>query len=61
MKTKGKETVENKDKGSCTLKYIKTIRTGKIDANTANKDGLYPFFTCGEEILALKDSFSLEI
>lgn len=27
------------------------IRTGKKDANYATADGLYPFFTCGKEIL----------
>lgn len=27
------------------------IRTGKKDANYSTEDGLYPFFTCGKEIL----------
>jgi type I restriction enzyme S subunit len=28
-----------------------TIRTGKEDANFASEKGIYPFFTCGEEML----------
>lgn len=29
------------------------IQTGKLDANAANEGGLYPFFTCSREVLAI--------
>lgn len=29
---------------------VTSIKTGKLDANAANIDGQYPFFTCAEEI-----------
>lgn len=39
-------------------KYVKlgelvNIRTGKLDANAANEDGCYPFFTCAVEPLKI--------
>lgn len=39
-----------------TLGEITKIRTGKLDANAANKDGKYPFFTCGDENLSINDA-----
>ena len=35
------------------------IKTGKLDANAASKDGVYPFFTCAKEPLAI-DSYSYD-
>ena len=35
------------------------IRTGKLDANAASDDGLYPFFTCSREPLKIS-SYSYE-
>ena len=31
------------------------IKTGKLDANAEEKDGKYPFFTCGQEILKINN------
>ncbi|MDD4750047.1 MAG: N-6 DNA methylase [Methanosarcinaceae archaeon] len=43
------------------LGEICNITTGRKDANEAEKDGLYPFFTCGKEILSInKYSFDSE-
>ena len=37
------------------------IRTGKLDANAEEKDGKYPFFTCGQDILKInKYAFDCE-
>jgi type I restriction enzyme, S subunit len=36
------------------LGSVTTIRTGKLDANAADADGLYPFFTCAEQTLTIK-------
>ena len=36
-----------------------TIRTGKLDANAANRDGKYPFFTCSSEPLRI-NSYSFD-
>lgn len=33
------------------LNHLFDIKTGKKDANFATDDGMYPFFTCGSEIL----------
>lgn len=30
-----------------------TIKTGKLDANAADENGLYPFFTCAERALRI--------
>jgi type I restriction enzyme, S subunit len=35
------------------LKDICHIKTGKLDANAANDNGLYPFFTCSKEPLKI--------
>ena len=40
-------------KGMFPLGECCDIRTGKLDANAENKDGEYPFFTCGQEILKI--------
>lgn len=36
-----------------TLGEITQITTGKLDANAQDLDGLYPFFTCGEDNLKI--------
>jgi type I restriction enzyme S subunit len=41
------------------LGAISIIRTGKLDANAAVKNGQYPFFTCAEEPLRI-DSYSFD-
>lgn len=35
------------------------IKTGKLDANAATNDGLYPFFTCSKEISRI-DKYSYD-
>lgn len=35
------------------LGEITKIRTGKLDANAANENGIYPFFTCAVEPLSI--------
>ncbi|PXZ02527.1 restriction endonuclease subunit S [Gilliamella apicola] len=35
------------------LGQVTYITTGKLDANSQNANGLYPFFTCGEENLTI--------
>ena len=30
-----------------------SIKTGKLDANAADEDGIYPFFTCAENTLRI--------
>jgi len=35
------------------------IKTGKLDANAASENGVYPFFTCSEEPLAI-DTYSYD-
>lgn len=35
------------------LGELTRIRTGKLDANAADEDGTYPFFTCAVEILRI--------
>ena len=35
------------------LGKIAKIKTGKLDANVANKNGKYPFFTCSKEPLTI--------
>lgn len=35
------------------------IKTGKLDANACSKDGPYPFFTCGQEILKI-DNYAFD-
>ena len=41
------------------LGSLTKIRTGKLDANAASKDGVYPFFTCSKETLIIS-SFSYD-
>ena len=36
-----------------------TITTGKFDANANNPNGIYPFFTCGEETLLI-DTYAFD-
>ena len=36
-----------------------TITTGKLDANAMKSEGLYPFFTCAEEVYRI-DSFAFD-
>ena len=38
------------------LGTITNITTGKLDANAEDKNGAYPFFTCGEETLRINQS-----
>ena len=38
---------------------IETLKTGKLDANAAEKDGKYPFFTCSAEPMRI-NSFSYD-
>lgn len=45
-----KSLVPNDTWESISLGNICKIKTGKLDANAANEDGLYPFFTCAKEI-----------
>ena len=35
------------------LGELTKIKTGKFDANAADVDGLYPFFTCSKEPLKI--------
>ena len=35
------------------LGELTKIRTGKLDANVASEDGIYPFFTCSKESLRI--------
>lgn len=37
------------------LERLASIETGKLNANAANVDGRYPFFTCADEILRIND------
>ena len=43
----------------CTIKDLCSISTGKLDANAANENGIYPFFTCALEPLRI-NSFSFD-
>lgn len=36
-----------------------TIKTGKLDANAATEDGVYPFFTCAKEVYSI-DKFAFD-
>lgn len=38
-----------------TLGTITHIRTGKLDANAADEDGAYPFFTCADDISRINE------
>lgn len=37
------------------LKFLSSIKTGKLNANAAVKNGIYPFFTCSREIYSIDD------
>lgn len=37
----------------CSVKDLCSISTGKLDANAANENGIYPFFTCALEPLRI--------
>ena len=39
--------VDKSERKICLLEEICSIRTGKKDANHADDNGCYPFFTCG--------------
>ncbi len=41
------------------LKDIVTFKTGKLNSNSATKDGRYPFFTCSQEVYKT-DTFSFD-
>ena len=41
------------------LGNITDITTGRLDANAQVEDGVYPFFTCGEEVLQT-DTFAFD-
>ena len=43
----------------CKLGEICNIRTGKLDANAASRNGKYPFFTCSKEPLKI-DMYSYD-
>jgi len=43
----------------CSLDSLVMISTGKLNANKANKDGQYPFFTCSKEIYKI-NSYSFD-
>ena len=42
-----------------TIGSICDIKTGKLDANAASEDGVYPFFTCSQEPLKI-DKFAYD-
>jgi type I restriction enzyme S subunit len=44
---------------SAALGNYVTIKTGKLDANAANANGAYPFFTCAKEIYAI-DNYAFD-
>jgi len=44
---------------TATIADVAEIKTGKLDANAAVKNGLYPFFTCAEDISRI-DCFSFD-
>ncbi|WP_265435486.1 restriction endonuclease subunit S [Aeromonas media] len=37
----------------CELGQLVSVKTGKLDANAANENGMYPFFTCAKEPLLI--------
>jgi len=44
---------------NATLEKYVTIKTGKLDANAAIENGVYPFFTCAKEIYAI-DNYAFD-
>lgn len=43
------------------LKYLASIKTGKLNANAAVENGIYPFFTCSREVYSIgKYAFDCE-
>lgn len=53
LNNKLQNTTKKKLGGLC------TITTGKLDANAMKSEGLYPFFTCAEEVYRI-DSFAFD-
>ncbi|WP_429168537.1 restriction endonuclease subunit S [Aeromonas rivipollensis] len=37
----------------CELGQLVSVKTGRLDANAANENGMYPFFTCAKEPLLI--------
>ena len=50
---------KNHRNGNLLLGDCCDIKTGKLDANACSKDGRYPFFTCGQEILRI-DNYAFD-
>ena len=46
---------KNQRDGTLMLGECCDIRTGKLDANAEEKEGKYPFFTCGQEIMRINN------
>ena len=46
---------KNQRVGTLTLGESCDIRTGKLDANAEEKNGKYPFFTCGQDTLRINN------
>ena len=53
------EMFERPEQNKSRLGDFVSIRTGKLDANAASKNGLYPFFTCGTETLSI-DTYAFD-
>ena len=53
------EMFERPEQSKSRLGDFVSIRTGKLDANAASKNGLYPFFTCGTETLSI-DTYAFD-
>jgi hypothetical protein len=54
-----REDWQARQAGSMRLSDIAHIKTGKLDANAANPNGQYPFFTCSKTTLSI-DSYCFE-
>ena len=50
---------KNSRDGNLLLGDCCDIKTGKLDANACSKDGHYPFFTCGKDILKI-DNYAFD-
>ena len=53
------EMFERPEQCKSRLGDLVSIRTGKLDANAASENGLYPFFTCGTETLSI-DTYAFD-
>lgn len=52
---------KNQRIGNLSLDNCCDIKTGKLDANASKEDGIYPFFTCGQDVLKIdKYAFDCE-